>query len=110
MIEQRTPIPLRKGAIDLTWLAGRIGATRQIFYPGRGSPEVLQLLALLNQYLEGKSGAATNAPNSDVQQSRLQVELILAKEENLKLKQQLRKARHDLDMMHSGGIILCESK
>lgn len=109
MIEQRTPIPLRKGGIDLTWLAGRIGATRQIFYPGRGSPEVLQLLTLLNQYLESTSDAATNAPNSDVQQSRLQVELILAKEENSKLKQQLRKARHDLDMLHSGGIILGES-
>ena len=110
LIEEQTSIPLRKGVIDLTWLAGRIGATRQIFYPHRGSPEVLQILALLNEYLVNARQASPKSSNASLEHSKLHVELILVKEENSRLKQQLRQARHDHNMMHSGGIILGDSR
>jgi len=106
LIDKKSSVPLRKGSIDLTWLAGRIGATRQIFYPGRGSSEVLQLLALLNQYLDSGDFQAPPSSYLNNECSRLQVELALARKENLSLKQQVRLARYEQNMIHAAGITL----
>ncbi|EGH22124.1 hypothetical protein PSYMO_11675 [Pseudomonas amygdali pv. mori str. 301020] len=106
LIKNSIPVPVRKGSIDLTWLAERIGATRQIFYPGRGSSEVIQLLSLLNQHLNSGNHQATKPSEHNIECSKLRVELTLVRQENLNLKQQLRLVRHEQDMMHASGIML----
>ncbi|MBG8560207.1 hypothetical protein I4436_11350 [Pseudomonas qingdaonensis] len=108
LIEAETFIPMRKGSIDLTWLAAKIGATRQIFYPGRGNPEVHMLLAMLNEYLKNSISTLPGGTPPNIENSRLQTELTLIKQENSTLKQKLRSARHELNMIHAGGIVLSD--
>lgn len=108
LIEAEAFIPMRKDSIDLTWLAAKIGATRQIFYPGRGNSEVHMLLAMLNEYLKNSISALPRGTPPNIENSRLQTELTLIKQENSTLKQKLRSARHELNMIHAGGIVLSD--
>ncbi|MBM1183723.1 hypothetical protein H4P02_16405 [Pseudomonas lundensis] len=108
LIEIDAFMPMRKGSIDLTWLAARIGATRQIFYARRGNPEVHMLLAMLNDYLESSTSTLPRGAPPNIENSRLQTELTLIKQENSTLKQKLRSARHELNMIHAGGIVLSD--
>ncbi|MCF5197054.1 hypothetical protein GIW37_22805 [Pseudomonas syringae] len=108
LIEVDAFMPMRKGSIDLTWLAARIGATRQIFYARRGNPEVHILLAMLNEFLESSIATLPGGAPLNIENSRLQTELTLIKQENSTLKQQLRSARHVLNMIHAGGIVLSD--
>ncbi|WP_044342128.1 hypothetical protein [Pseudomonas oryzihabitans] len=110
LIETDAFIPTRIGGADRTWLAARIGATRQIFYARRGNPEVLAVLDALNDFLKNKKIASRDEKSPNLENLRLQTELILIKKENLRLKQQLRLALHELDAIHTGSIVVRASR
>lgn len=110
MIEADAFIPTRSGGVDRTWLAARIGASRQIFYAGRGNPEVLTILEKLNEFLKDRKATSHEEKFPNIENLRLQAELILSKNENLRLKQQLRLALHELDAIHTGCIVVRESR
>lgn len=110
LIETDAFIPTRIGGADRTWLAARIGATRQIFYARRGNPEILAVLEALNEFLKNKKSASREHRSPNTENLRLQTELILSKKENYRLKQQLRLALHELDAIHTGCIVVRASR
>lgn len=110
MIEKDAFIPTRINGVDRTWLAARIGATRQIFYARRGNPEVITVLNVLNDFLKNKKIASREEKSPNIEKLRLQTELILIKKENHRLKQQLRLALHELDAIHTGSIVVRASR
>ncbi len=66
------------------------------------------LLAMLNEFLESSIATLPGGAPLNIENSRLQTELTLIKQENSTLKQQLRSARHVLNMIHAGGIVLSD--
>lgn len=43
-------LKLHGDEVNLTWLAKRIGVTRQCFYPGRGHDEMRTIVSILNSH------------------------------------------------------------
>ncbi|MFJ2984859.1 MULTISPECIES: hypothetical protein [unclassified Pseudomonas] len=66
------------------------------------------LLAMLNEHLENSISTLPGGAPPNIENSRLQTELTLIKQENLTLKQKLRSAHHELNMIHAGGIVLSD--
>ncbi|WP_017906078.1 hypothetical protein [Pseudomonas asplenii] len=54
VIESGKGVPMRAGKINLAWLAGTVGLTRQVFYPGRGGEELSQIADLLLEHVRSQ--------------------------------------------------------
>lgn len=54
VIESDKGVPMRAGKINLAWLAGTVGLTRQVFYEGRGGHELSQIADLLLEHLRSQ--------------------------------------------------------
>lgn len=104
IIESGKSVPLRAGKINLAWLAGTVGLTRQVFYEGRGGPELPQIAELLLEHV--RSQPSTKAHSQyDKSLASLRTEIQL-------LRTLLRDAEHGLqraafreEIIRSGKIL-----
>lgn len=89
-IESGHPFQNHCNGLNLSWLAKELGTSRQIFYPGRGSSELISLVELLNKYRHELH--LLSATDTDTNQTivRVRTQLMLSKEENYDLKKRIR--------------------
>jgi hypothetical protein len=76
--------------INLTWLAKEIGATRQIFYPGRGSAELAAIVSTLNNHLDDLDTHPKRDEAAVKVAARTRVEFLRIKSENDMLRHKIR--------------------
>ncbi|AZE47287.1 hypothetical protein C4K04_1597 [Pseudomonas chlororaphis] len=82
-------LKLHSGEVNLTWLAERIGVTRQCFYPGRGHDEMRAIVGILNTHISALANSSSLSVNP--KQGKLNISLRKALSENERLKRELLK-------------------
>jgi hypothetical protein len=105
IIESKQPIPLRGAKINFTWLAATIGMTRQVFYPGRGSPELMQVADLLLEYVQSKPSHTKVQAPYDRTLAGLRTEIELQRRRSLELERALSRAQFRENIIRAGGIL-----
>jgi hypothetical protein len=82
-------LKLHGGEVNLTWLAERIGVTRQSFYPGRGHDDMRAIVSILNTHISALANFSSLSVNS--KQGKLNISLRKTLSENERLKRELLK-------------------
>lgn len=89
-MESGHPFQSHGNGLNLSWLAKELGTSRQVFYPGRGSSELISLLVLLNRHRHELNLLSANNISTNHAVIRVRTQLMLAKEENEDLKKRVR--------------------
>lgn len=97
-------LKLHGDEVNLTWLAMRIGVTRQCFYPGRGHDEMRAIVGFLNTHAsvlkDRSSFAAQPKPG------RLNASIQKALSENERLKKELSKNQKRWNDLYNQRLIV----
>jgi len=91
ILQSDQSLKLHGGEVNLTWLAERIGVTRQCFYPGRGHDEMRAIVDTLNIHISALANCSALSPPS--KQGKLNSSLRKALSENERLKRELLKSQ-----------------
>lgn len=94
-IQENHYLPMIGGRLNLSVVANSIGMTRQIFYPGRGSPEITKLRNIVEQATPRKD--TLNKSNG---KSINMLEALAS--ENGRLKQLLKRSRAIEELIERG--------
>jgi len=106
IIESKQSIPMRGAKINLTWLAATIGMTRQVFYPSRGSPELMQIADLLSEYVQGQPTRTKTQTPYDKTLAGLRTEIELHRRRSLELERALSRAQFRQNALRAGAILM----
>lgn len=89
-MESGHPFQSHGNGLNLSWLAKELGTSRQVFYPGRGSSELISLVELLNRHRHELHLLPANDISANHAVVRVRTQLMMAKEENEDLKKRVR--------------------
>lgn len=104
IIESGKSVPMRAGKINLAWLAGTVGLTRQVFYEGRGGPELPQIAELLLEHV--RSQPSTKAHSQyDKSLASLRTEIQLLRTQLRDAERGLQRAAFREEIIRSGKIL-----
>ena len=104
IIESGKSVPMRAGKINLAWLAGTVGLTRQVLYEGRGGRELSQIAALLLEHL--RSQPFTKAqPQYDKSLASLRTEIQQFRTQLRDAERGLQRAAFREEIIRSGKIL-----
>lgn len=104
IIESGKGVPMRAGKINLAWLAGTVGLTRQVFYEGRGGHELPQIAELLLEHL--RSQPSTKAYSQyDKSLASLRTEIQLLRTQLRDAERSLQRAAFREEIIRSGKIL-----
>lgn len=97
-------LKLHNGEVNLTWLAERIGVTRQCFYPGRGHDEMRAIVGILNTHISAL--ANSSSPSVNPKQGKINISLRKALLENERLKRELLKNQKRWNDLYNQRLIV----
>ncbi|ROM29968.1 hypothetical protein BK645_13695 [Pseudomonas protegens] len=104
IIESGKSVRMRAGKINLAWLAGTVGLTRQVFYEGRGGPELSQIAELLLEHV--RSQPSTKAHSQyDKSLASLRTEIQLLRTQLRDAERGLQRAAFREEIIRSGKIL-----
>lgn len=104
IIESGKSVPMRAGKINLAWLAGTVGLTRQVFYERRGGPELSQIAELLLEHV--RSHPSTKAHSQyDKSLASLRTEIQLLRTQLRDAERGLQRAAFREEIIRSGKIL-----
>ncbi|MDF3871439.1 hypothetical protein [Pseudomonas putida] len=104
VIELGQGVPMRAGKINLAWLAGTVGLTRQVFYAGRGGPELSQIADLLLEHV--RSQPSTKAHRQyDKSLASLRTEIQLLRTQLRDAERALQRAAFREELTRAGKIL-----
>lgn len=104
VIESGKGVPMRTGKINLAWLAGTVGLTRQVFYEGRGGRELSQIADLLLEHV--RSQPSTKAHSQyDKSLASLRTEIQLLRTQLRDAERALQRAAFREEIIRSGKIL-----
>nr|WP_241150538.1 hypothetical protein [Pseudomonas viridiflava] len=104
IIESGQPVPMRAGKINLAWLAGTVGLTRQVFYEGRGGRDLSQIADLLLEHLRSRPFAKAHTPY-DKSLTSLRTEIQLLRTQLRDADRALQGAAFREEIVRSGKIL-----
>lgn len=104
VIESGKGVPMRAGKINLAWLAGTVGLTRQVFYPGRGGEELSQIADLLLEHVRSQSSTKPHT-QYDKSLASLRTEIQLLRTQLRDAERALQCAAFREEIMRSGKIL-----
>jgi hypothetical protein len=105
-LDSQTPFSLHRGKLNLTDLAHLIGASRQIFYPHRGSVDAIAILEELNRHSEHLIQVNNKSLSRSKETQRQREEIRYLQEENKCLKSDLRVQYKTMELIHLSSIII----
>lgn len=97
-------LKLHHGEVNLTWLAKRIGVTRQCFYPGRGHDDMRTIVGILNTYASVLKDCSSLAVQP--KPGKLNVSIQKALSENERLKRELSKNQKRWNDLYNQRLIV----
>ena len=104
IIESGKSVRMRAGKINLAWLAGTVGLTRQVFYEGRGGPELSHIAELLLEHV--RSQPSTKAHSQyDKSLASLRTEIQLLRTQLRDAERGLQRAAFREEIIRSGKIL-----
>lgn len=104
VIELGQGVPMRAGKINLAWLAGTVGLTRQVFYAGRGGQELSQIADLLLEHV--RSQPSTKAHRQyDKSLASLRTEIQLLRTQLRDAERALQRAAFREELIRAGKIL-----
>lgn len=104
VIESGKGVPMRAGKINLAWLAGTVGLTRQVFYPGRGGEELSQIADLLLEHVRSQSSTKPHT-QYDKSLASLRTEIQLLRTQLRDAQRALQCAAFREEIIRSGKIL-----
>ncbi|KWS17263.1 hypothetical protein AL064_26150 [Pseudomonas syringae pv. syringae] len=104
VIESGKGVPMRAGKINLAWLAGTVGLTRQVFYPGRGGEELSQIADLLLEHVRSQSSTKPHT-QYDKSLASLRTEIQLLRTKLREAEQAIQCAAFREEIIRSGKIL-----
>ncbi len=90
---------------DGGWLAGTVGLTRQVFYPGRGGQELSQIADLLLQHVRARPSSTKTQTPYDKSLASLRTEIQLLRTQLRDADRALLRAAFREDIVRSGKIL-----
>lgn len=97
-------LKLHGDEVNLTWLAMRIGVTRQCFYPGRGHDEMRAIVGCLNTHASVLKDCSSFA--AQPKPGRLNASIQKALSENERLKKELSKNQKRWNDLYNQRLIV----
>lgn len=104
VIESGKGVPMRAGKINLAWLAGTVGLTRQVFYEGRGGQELSQIADLLLEHVRSQPSAKPHT-QYDKSLASLRTEIQLLRTQLRDAEQALQRSAFREEIIRSGKIL-----
>lgn len=104
IIESGKGVPMRAGKINLSWLAGTVGLTRQVFYTGRGGPELTQIADLLLEHMQFQTSMKPRT-QYDKSLASLRTELQLLRTQLREAERAIRRSAFREEIIRSGKIL-----
>lgn len=104
IIELGKAVPMRAGRINLAWLAGTVGLTRQVFYAGRGGQELPQIADLLLEHLRSQPSTRPHT-QYDKSLASLRTEIQVLRTQLRNADEALQRAAFREELIRSGKII-----
>lgn len=98
-------MPMRGSKINLAWLAGSVGLTRQVFYPGRGGQELSQIADLLLEHVLSRPNTVKPHTPYDQSLASLRTEIQLLRMQLLDADRTLLRAKFREEIVRSGTIL-----
>jgi len=105
IIELGQAVTMRGGKINLAWLAGTVGLTRQVFYPGRGGQELSQIAGLLLQHVRSRPSSTKTQTPYDKSLASLRTEIQLLRTQLRDADRALLRAAFREEIVRSGKIL-----
>jgi len=105
IIELGQAVTMRGGKINLAWLAGTVGLTRQVFYPGRGGQELSQIADLLLQHVRSRPSSTKTQTPYDKSLASLRTEIQMLRTQLLHADRALLRATFREEIVRSGKIL-----
>lgn len=105
IIESGQAVPMRGSKINLAWLAGTVGLTRQVFYPGRGGQELSQIADLLLNHVRSRPNTTKAQTPYDQSLASLRTEIQLLRTQLRDTERALLRARFREEIVRSGKIL-----
>jgi hypothetical protein len=105
IIQFKQKIPLRGNKINLAWLAGTVGLTRQVFYPGRGVAEFSIIAEILLKHALAQPGAASLNSPYDKTLAALRTEIAIQRDNVAQLERELIRSKFWDQALVSGKIL-----
>ncbi|WPU60485.1 hypothetical protein SQW15_00425 [Pseudomonas asiatica] len=104
VIESGQGVPMRAGKINLAWLAGTVGLTRQVFYAGRGGPELSQIAVLLLEHVRSQPSMEAHR-QYDKSLASLRTEIQLLRTQLRDAERALQRAAFREELIRAGRIL-----
>lgn len=104
VIESGKGVPMRAGKINLAWLAGTIGLTRQVFYPKRGGEELSQIANLLVEHVRSQPSTKPHT-QYDKSMASLRTEIQLLRTQLRDAERALQRSAFREEIIRSGRIL-----
>lgn len=104
VIESGQGVPMRAGKINLAWLAGTVGLTRQVFYAGRGGPELSQIADLLLEHVRSQPSMEAHR-QYDKSLASLRTEIQLLRTQLRDAERALQRAAFREELIRAGRIL-----
>lgn len=104
IIESGKGVPMRAGKINLAWLAGTVGLTRQVFYPGRGGEELSQIADLLLEHVQSQPSTKPHT-QYDKSLTSLRTEIQLLRTQLHDAERALQRSAFREEIIRSGKIL-----
>lgn len=105
IIESGQSVPMRAGKISLTWLAGTVGLTRQVFHPGRGGKELSDIARLLLEYVQSLPSNAKAKTPYDQSLASLRIEIKMLRKQLQNAERAILRAKFREEICRSGTIL-----
>lgn len=105
IIKSGQAVPMRGSKINLAWLAGSVGLTRQVFYPGRGGQELSQIADLLLEHVLSRPNTVKPHTPYDQSLASLRTEIQLLRMQLLDADRTLLRAKFREEIVRSGTIL-----
>jgi len=105
IIESGQGVPMRGSKINLAWLAGTVGLTRQVFYPGRGGQELSQIANLLLEHVLSRPNTVKPHKPYDQSLAALRTEIQLLRMQLQDADRTLLRAKFREEIVRSGTIL-----
>ena len=105
IIESGQAVTMRGSKINLAWLAGTVGLTRQVFYPGRGGQELSQIADLLLEHVRSQPSSTKAQTPYDKSVASLRTEIQLLRTQLRDADRALLRAAFREEIMRSGKIL-----
>jgi len=99
------PFQTHGNGLNRSWLAKELRISRQSFYPGRGSQELISLVELLNNHQQELQLISTRENSANQAAIRIRTKLMRMKEENENLKRRLLQLEQLKTSIHADSLL-----